>query len=228
MSRGKLTIAVFPVSGSTLTTRSVSVREWVRSSDLSMPVSRTVIRFDGSAEAGGALCDGSSDEDAPGDPAGSGVGLAVATTGGNSRPEAWKSDQPTATAQRWVTIRIKPSRTTTAFVGDWRTASRPRGSWDACRREASRHAPSATTTRMKVTATAGTSRSMIACSTPLASQTNSARKTTATGIAKIAASRGRPAYHWPSPGHRNESVAATEGDGCEIPRRVVALMFGGV
>ena len=44
MSRGKLTIATSPVSGSTLTTRSVSVRAWLRVSDESMPVSRKVIR----------------------------------------------------------------------------------------------------------------------------------------------------------------------------------------
>ena len=44
MSRGKLTMATLPVSGSTLTTMSVSVRAWFRVSDESMPVSRKLMR----------------------------------------------------------------------------------------------------------------------------------------------------------------------------------------
>ncbi len=44
MSRGKLTIATLPVSGSTLTTMSVSVSACVRVSDESMPVSRKLMR----------------------------------------------------------------------------------------------------------------------------------------------------------------------------------------
>ena len=45
MSRGKETIDVAPVAGSTLTTRRVSVRECVRSVVLSTPVIRMVIRL---------------------------------------------------------------------------------------------------------------------------------------------------------------------------------------
>jgi hypothetical protein len=43
MSRGKLIIAVSPVSGSMLTTRSVSVSACVRFSSESIPVSRMLI-----------------------------------------------------------------------------------------------------------------------------------------------------------------------------------------
>ena len=44
MSRGKLTMATLPVSGSTLTTSRVSVSAWLRVSDESMPVSRKLMR----------------------------------------------------------------------------------------------------------------------------------------------------------------------------------------
>ena len=44
MSRGKLTIATLPVSGSTLTTSRVSVSAWLRVEDESMPVSRKLMR----------------------------------------------------------------------------------------------------------------------------------------------------------------------------------------
>ena len=47
MSRGKLTIEVFPVVGSTLTTISVSFRAWFRVDDESIPVRRMLIRAPG-------------------------------------------------------------------------------------------------------------------------------------------------------------------------------------
>jgi hypothetical protein len=53
MSRGKLIIAVSPVTGSTLTTMSVSVRAVFRRSDESMPVRRTLIR---DSRVGGVAC----------------------------------------------------------------------------------------------------------------------------------------------------------------------------
>src|SRR5262245_324105 len=63
--------------------------------------------------------------------------------------------------------------------------------------------------RSSIRATAGISRSKTLARV---SHRISARSTIATGTAKITASRLRPAYHCPRPGHRNESAAAIVGD----------------
>ncbi len=66
MSRGKLTIAIDPVTGSMLTTSNVSLSACERIELESIPVSRTLIRLGvlgslGVGVAGGAVCPGRSD-----------------------------------------------------------------------------------------------------------------------------------------------------------------------
>ena len=50
--------------------------------------------------------------------------------------------------------------------------------------------------------------------------------TARTGIANSSARCADPAYHWPSPGHRNERKAATDGD--RRPPRTSAFKRAGV